>query len=103
MSYTPDIRVHVDQDPQDPKRLDVWISGLAEEGVELPLAVQDDLRLAKARFFTGGCHLNVASTRDGLGRRLQDIIERHKVLGNLEYEAGAGFLKMRTSTWVLDH
>lgn len=68
---------------------------------QLPLAVQDDLRLAKTAFLGfEGMPQNTPAERERLRGMLQDVINQHYARGNLEYIEGVGFLHYRTAQHI---
>ncbi len=98
------IRVHVRTEEEKPNVLHVWMtSNTVATDAGLPPAVQDDLRLARARFFCGGHSLATEDSRVRLQAQLQNIVDRHYALGNLDYVNGVGFTRMRDAKHVLEH
>lgn len=94
---TPQITVRVEE-TLDPNALSVtfhWGQNNTE-AEPLPLAVQDDLRLTRAQFLAEG-RPNCATSRAFLQSRLQDVLNQHAILGNLEYVRGIGFIKFQSA------
>ena len=84
------ITVQVDRIGENDLRVAFFLEGA--DGFDLPLAVQDDIRLTRARFFRGGRRVLNQTSIELLRSMMEDIIQRHTDLGNLDFVPGIGFI-----------